>query len=150
MLYIVHQLHSQYVTKMPVQISFNCHQENQSMKSIPLKPHFYIQKMRFAGIYLFFLFLIQNRLWVHNKQTCPCNENPLKPHLYIEINGFAWVYLFFVFFIQNIDCGYSLEPPSGKVVLMCTRNQSGNQCFEQKYRKHQNLCILHERVFVCS
>ena len=30
----------------------------------PLKPHFYLVKMGFAGIHLFFLFLVQNRLWV--------------------------------------------------------------------------------------
>ena len=33
------------------------HQENMTMKSIPLKPHFYIEKMGFAGV---FLFLLQN------------------------------------------------------------------------------------------
>ena len=26
----------------------------------PLKPHFYIAKLRYAGVYLFFLFLLQN------------------------------------------------------------------------------------------
>ena len=26
----------------------------------PLKPHFYIEKLGFAGVYLFFLFLLQN------------------------------------------------------------------------------------------
>ena len=26
----------------------------------PLKPHFYIVKLGFAGVYLFFLFLLQN------------------------------------------------------------------------------------------
>ena len=36
------------------------HQENKSVKCIPLKPHFYIEKLGFAGAYLIFLFLIQN------------------------------------------------------------------------------------------
>ena len=39
------------------------HQENNSMKDMyPFKPqpHFYIDKLGFAGVYLFFLFLIQN------------------------------------------------------------------------------------------
>ena len=32
----------------------------------PLKPHFYIVKLGYAGVYLFFLFLLEkNRLWVH-------------------------------------------------------------------------------------
>ena len=34
----------------------NNHQENM----YPLKPHFYIVKLGFAGVYLFFLFLLQN------------------------------------------------------------------------------------------
>ena len=33
------------------------HQENMSVKCIP---HFYIAKLGFAGVYLVFLFLIQN------------------------------------------------------------------------------------------
>ena len=36
------------------------HQENMSVQYIPLKPHFYIVKLGFAGVYLFFLFLLQN------------------------------------------------------------------------------------------
>ena len=33
-----------------------------SMKSIPLEPHFYIEKLGFAGVnlHVFFLFLLQN------------------------------------------------------------------------------------------
>ena len=43
------------------------HQENMSMKIIPLEPHFYKEKLGFAGVYrgmqgytYFFLFLLQN------------------------------------------------------------------------------------------
>ena len=37
------------------------HQENMSVKCLPpIKPHFYIAKLGFAGVYLFFLFLLQN------------------------------------------------------------------------------------------
>ena len=36
------------------------HQENMSVKCIPLKPHFYIVKLGYAGVYLFFLFLLQS------------------------------------------------------------------------------------------
>ena len=36
------------------------HHENRSMKSIPPEPHFYIEKLGFAEVYLFFLFLLQN------------------------------------------------------------------------------------------
>ena len=31
-----------------------------SVKSIPLEPHFYIEKLGYAGVYLFYLFLLQN------------------------------------------------------------------------------------------
>ena len=31
-----------------------------SAQYIPLIPHFYIVKLRYAGVYLFFLFLLQN------------------------------------------------------------------------------------------
>ena len=31
-----------------------------SVKCVPLKPHFYIAKLGNAGVYIFFLFLLQN------------------------------------------------------------------------------------------
>ena len=41
-----------------------CHvnEENMSMsmKTIPLEPHFYVEKLGLTGVYLFFLFLFQN------------------------------------------------------------------------------------------
>ena len=46
------------------------------------------------------------------RKTCPCKVYPLKPQFYIVKLGYAGVYLFFLFLLQNIDCGYSLEPPS--------------------------------------
>ena len=48
----------------------------------PLKPHFYIVKLGYAGVYLVFLFLLQN---------IDCGYSFEPP--------------------QNIDCGYSFEPP---------------------------------------
>ena len=36
------------------------HQENMSMKCVPPDPHFYIVKLGYAGVYLIFLFLLQN------------------------------------------------------------------------------------------
>ena len=36
------------------------HQENMSCNIYPLIPHFYIAKLGYAGVYLFFLFLLQN------------------------------------------------------------------------------------------
>ena len=45
-------------------------------------------------------------------QTCQCNEYPLIPHFYIVKLGFTGVYIIFLFLLLNIDCGYSLEPPT--------------------------------------
>ena len=36
------------------------HQEIMSVRCIPLEPHFYIAKLGYRGVYLFFLFLLQN------------------------------------------------------------------------------------------
>ena len=54
------------------------HHDNMSVKSIPLKPNFYIEKLGYAGVYLFFLFLLQNidcapTIYVlsKNKNKCP-------------------------------------------------------------------------------
>ena len=35
----------------------HAHQEN---NIYPLKPHFHVEKLEYAGVYLFFLFLLQN------------------------------------------------------------------------------------------
>ena len=50
----------------------------------PLKPHFYIVNLGFAGVCLFFLFLLQN---------IDCGYSLEPPQR------------------ENRDCGYSLEPP---------------------------------------
>ena len=52
----------------------------------PLKPHFYIVKLGFTGVYIIFLISAQN---------IDCGYS-LEPH---RLSA------------QNIDCGYSLEPP---------------------------------------
>ena len=67
----------------------------------PLKPHFYIVKLGFAGVYLFFLFLLQNIDCEYKEifKVVKYENFPLKN---IDI---------FLIFAQNIDCGYSLEPP---------------------------------------
>ena len=36
------------------------HHENKSVKEHPLTPHFYIVKLGFTGVNIFFLFLLQN------------------------------------------------------------------------------------------
>ena len=44
-----------------VPVSFlTSHQENNPCNEYPLKPHFYIVKLGYTGVYLFFLFLLQN------------------------------------------------------------------------------------------
>ena len=39
----------------------------------------------------------------------------------------------FLIFAQNIDCGYTLEPPTGEAVLTSTHNL----CFGAKIRKNR-------------
>ena len=48
-----------------------------SVKCIPLKPLFYIEKLGFAGVYLIFLFLIEKHtLWILVKTTVlTCTHN---------------------------------------------------------------------------
>ena len=54
----------------------------------PLKPHFYIIKLGFTGVYIIFHISAQkHRLWVLVRTASV---------------GFL---------LKNIDCGYSLEPP---------------------------------------
>ena len=47
--------------KLPVHYcKLTYHQENMSVKCKPPQTHFYIAKLGYAGVYLFFLFLLQN------------------------------------------------------------------------------------------
>ena len=69
-------------------------------------------------------------------KTCLYNFDPLKPHFYIVKLGFTGVYFIFLISAQNIDCGYSLEPPSRG-----GSNEYHNLCFEQKYEKYQRFFI---------
>ena len=59
------------------------------------------------------------------------NFDPLKPHFYIVKLGFTGLYIIFLISAQNIDCEYSLEPPSRG-----GSNEYHNLCFVQKYEKY--------------
>ena len=50
-----------------------------------------------------------------------------------------WNY-FFLFLLKNIDCGYSLEPPSEAVLT-----STNNLCFDQKYEKYPNFYL---KIFI--
>ena len=52
--------HDQRKTTSGVMETFNYIMKTCPCKVYPLKPHFYIVKLGFAGVYLFFLFLLQN------------------------------------------------------------------------------------------
>ena len=54
--------------------------------------------------------------------TRPFNEDPLTPHFYIVKLGFTGVYFLFLFLLKNIDCGYSLEPPTINVLSKNKKN----------------------------
>ena len=54
---------------------------------------------------------------VFSGEKCRHHENmynfdPLKPHFYIVKLGFIGVYIIFLISSENINCGYSLEPPT--------------------------------------
>ena len=48
----------------------------------------------------------------NNMKTCLYNFDPFKPHFYVVKLWFTGYTLFFLFLLKNVDCGYSLEPPS--------------------------------------
>ena len=50
--------------------------------------------------------------YINITKTCLYNFDHLKPHFYILKLGCKGYTLFFLFLLKNIDCGYSLEPPS--------------------------------------
>ena len=65
----------------------------------PLKPHFYIVKLGFTGVYIIFLISAQkHRLWVLVIFLTP---PPLKPHFYIE-NWCLQGYTFFLILCSKI------------------------------------------------
>ena len=66
------------------------------------------------------------------RKTCPCNEHSLKPHFCIVKLGYARVYLFFLFLVQNIDCGYSIEPPSPQSMFRGGSNVYPQSIFRAK------------------
>ena len=58
------------------------HQENKSMKSIPLEPHFYTVKL---GVYIYIFFLIfapKHRLWVLVR-TASARQSEREPTIYV-------------------------------------------------------------------
>ena len=58
--------------------AFNMHHENMTIKFDPLKPHFYIVKLGFTGVYIF-LFLLKNidcGYWLEPPRRGCSNEYP--------------------------------------------------------------------------
>ena len=49
---------------------------------------------------------------MHITKTRLYNFDPLQPHFYTVKLGFTGVHNIFLTFLKNVDCGYSLEPPS--------------------------------------
>ena len=52
----------------------------------PREPHFYIAKLRYAGVYLFFLFLLQNIDCGYSLEPPRCGSN-LYPEIYVLSNN---------------------------------------------------------------
>ena len=87
----------------------------------PLKPHFYIVKVGFTGVYIIFLISAQNIYCGYSLEPPRRGgSNPLRKHAYSNIlkilSPKKWKISgknsdIFHISAQNIDCGYSLEPP---------------------------------------
>ena len=88
-----------------------------------------------------------------------------KPHFYISKLGYTGVYLFFLLLIQNIDCGYSLESPPRRFLLVPTiyvlsKNKKNIKKFPMNFsiftaRKYLHILyrqffIMHAHVFVMN
>ena len=54
---------------------YGYYQENMTVQYIPLKPHFYIAKLGYAGLYLFLIFVPKHRLWVLVRTASPSTHN---------------------------------------------------------------------------
>ena len=68
------------------------------MKCIPPKPHFYIEKLGFAGVHLMFLFLIQN-IYVHyGYKTYIMGTASNVPTMYVFIKNIKSIKIFLVKF----------------------------------------------------
>ena len=105
----------------------------------PLKPHFYIVKLGFTGVYIDFLISAQNI-------DCGYSLEPPRrggSNEYPQSMGEAVLTSTHKSMFQSIDCGYSLEPPRrggsneysqsmSEAVLTSTHNL----CFEQNYEKY--------------
>ena len=91
-----------------------------SMKSIPLEPNLIKKKLRFAGVYLFFLiFALKHRLQVLVRTTTPSRE------------GVSHVYP---------QCTFRTK-------IHVLKNQTFPIKFSIFTDEH-NFCILHEEVFL--
>ena len=51
------------------------------------------------------------------KETCPCNIQEICK--VVKNENFQWkIFDIFLIFAQNIDCGYTLEPPSQPTIYV--------------------------------
>ena len=82
----------------------------------PLEPHFYIAKLGYAGVYLFFLFLLQNidcgyslepprRMYVLSKNKKKYQFFPVK--IFVLTTKFFSVYCKGIFFVMNANDGHT-------------------------------------------
>ena len=79
-----HAFISNTVTVLCWNIGIN-HQENKSMKSIPLEPHFYTVKLGVymgMGIHIFLIFAPKHRLWVLVR-TASARQSEREPTIYV-------------------------------------------------------------------
>ena len=75
---------------------FSVHHENMPIYFYPLKPHFYMVKLRFTGVYIIFLFLLKNincGYCAHNL----CFEKNYEKYQNFLSENFHFFFFFFFF-----------------------------------------------------
>ena len=99
---------------------FHIYHENMPILFWPPKPHFYIVKLGFTGVFIIFLISAQNIDCVYSSTHNLCFDQKYEKISEFLSENFQFllvkfsVYLnmhVFVISTQNIDCGYPLEPP---------------------------------------
>ena len=94
----------------------------------PLEPHFYILNLGYAGVYIFFLFFLQKRLWVLVRTASPTIYVLSKNKIYIYI----YINLLKIFIFCNFNNLCILQ---GQVFVMgLTRVEHASNAFGERFR----------------
>ena len=85
----------------------------------PLKPHFYIVKLRLTGVYIIFLISAQkHRLWVLGEAVLTSAHNLCFEQKYENYQNFSFEFFFFFFLVVKISVY------SGTSIIQSPRDQT--------------------------